>query len=112
MRKPSIIIPLVALATVLTVAAAGCGSTEPATPTDVPPTATPTPMNTTSPTSTPTPEPTVITAATASELLPQIGPLRTYELRNTQEWLNGEPTTIAALREAGRVVLIDFWTYT
>ena len=112
MRKPLIIIPLVALATALAVAAAGCGSTEPATPTDAPPTATPTPMNTTSPTSTPTPEPTDITAATASELLPQIGPLRTYELRNTQEWLNGEPTTIAALGEAGRVILVDFWTYT
>ncbi len=35
-----------------------------------------------------------------------------YELRNTQEWLNGEPTTIAALRESGKVVLVDFWTYT
>lgn len=45
----------------------------------------------------------------------QYPPLNTrtdYELRNTQEWLNGEPTTIEALRESGEVVLVDFWTYT
>ena len=65
------------------------------------------PTNTPEPTATPTPVP-----ATAEELLPPIGPVRTYELRNTQEWLNGDPTTIAALRDGGEVVLIDFWTYT
>ena len=31
------------------------------------------------------------------------------ELEGLTNWLNGEPTTMAALR--GRVVLIDFWTY-
>lgn len=74
---------------------------------DPTPTATPMPIPT--PTSTPVPsEPTM----TASEQLPAIGPIRTYELRNTQEWLNGEPTTIEELRRAGEVVLVDFWTYT
>ncbi len=32
------------------------------------------------------------------------------ELRGTQRWLNSEPLTLRSLR--GRVVLIDFWTYT
>jgi cytochrome c biogenesis protein CcdA/thiol-disulfide isomerase/thioredoxin len=31
------------------------------------------------------------------------------ELENIQGWINGEPTTLAALR--GKVVVIDFWTY-
>ena len=35
-----------------------------------------------------------------------------WGLRNNQEWLNGDPTTIKKLQEAGRIVLIDFWTYT
>ncbi len=35
-----------------------------------------------------------------------------YRLVNTQQWLNGEETTIADIRERGEVVLIDFWTYT
>ena len=34
------------------------------------------------------------------------------ELTRVSGWLNGEPTTIRAELEAGRVVLIDFWTYT
>ena len=62
------------------------------------------------------------------QLRPRIGPSRSarnghgavspantrtdYELKNTQEWLNGEPTTIAEIRDSGRVVLVDFWTYT
>ena len=32
------------------------------------------------------------------------------ELAGTQRWFNSEPLTLASLR--GRVVLIDFWTYT
>ena len=32
------------------------------------------------------------------------------ELRGTQKWFNSEPLTLRGLR--GRVVLIDFWTYT
>lgn len=39
--------------------------------------------------------------------LPRIS--RAPELRGTQEWFNSEPFTLAELR--GRVVLVDFWTY-
>ena len=34
------------------------------------------------------------------------------ELTGLTAWLNSEPLTIAGELEAGRVVLIDFWTYT
>jgi thiol-disulfide isomerase/thioredoxin len=34
------------------------------------------------------------------------------ELIGLTAWLNSEPLTLAGLGEAGRVVLIDFWTYT
>ena len=94
-------IALAATVASVAVAAIGCASPAEPTPTPMPPTPT------SEPTATPTPVP-----ATAAELLPPIGPVRTYELRNTQEWLNGGPTTIAALRDGGEVVLIDFWTYT
>jgi cytochrome c biogenesis protein CcdA/thiol-disulfide isomerase/thioredoxin len=56
---------------------------------------------------------TVAEAATTSDAgdrLPVIG--RAPELRDTQRWWNtpgGRPLTLGALR--GRVVLIDFWTY-
>ena len=43
------------------------------------------------------------------------GPLsggRAPEVEGLTNWLNAEPTTIAAQREQRRVVLIDFWTYT
>lgn len=96
-------------ATVAAVALAAIGCASPAEPTSTP--MLPTPTNTPEPTATPVPIATP-TRATAAELLPPIGPVRTYELRNTQEWLNGDPTTIAALRNGGEVVLIDFWTYT
>ena len=96
-------------ATVAAVAMAVIGCASPAEPTSTP--MLPMPTNTPEPTSPPVPTATP-TSATAAELLPPIGPVRTYELRNTQEWLNGDPTTIAALRDDGEVVLIDFWTYT
>ena len=48
----------------------------------------------------------------AMEQYPPLNTRTDYELRNTQEWLNGDPTTIKALRESGEVVLVDFWTYT
>ena len=93
------------------------------------PTATmaPPPTATTAPLPTATQAPTATIAPTATEtpywakqILPgmamdQYPPLNTrtdYELKNTQEWLNGEPTTIAEIRDSGRVVLVDFWTYT
>lgn len=34
------------------------------------------------------------------------------ELEGLGQWWNAEPFTLATEREAGRVVLIDFWTYT
>ena len=35
-----------------------------------------------------------------------------HELVGISGWINSEPLTIAELASAGRVVLIDFWTYT
>ena len=87
----------------------------------------PEPTATTVPPSTPTQAPTATIAPTVTEtpywakkILPGIAmeqypPVNTrtdYELKNTQEWLNGEPTTIAEIRDSGRVVVVDFWTYT
>ena len=48
----------------------------------------------------------------AMEQYPPVNTRTDYELKNTQEWLNGEPTTIAEIRDSGRVVVVDFWTYT
>lgn len=53
-----------------------------------------------------------LSAETASEELPRLGTRNDYELVNTQEWLNGDATSIKAIRDAGEVVLVDFWTYT
>ena len=77
------------------------------------PTATQFPTATIAPTATETPYwAKKITPGIAMEQYPPVNDRTDYELRNTQEWLNGDPTTIAALRESGKVVLIDFWTYT
>ena len=104
----------------------------PATPTSEPTVEMPAPTATTAPTVVVPPTATVVpptatavpaeaeTPYWAKPILPgmamkQYPPVndRTdYELRNTQEWLNGEPTTIAEIRDSGRVVLVDFWTYT
>ena len=48
----------------------------------------------------------------AIEKYPPISERTDYGLRNTQKWLNGEPTTIRDLQEDGKIVLVDFWTYT
>ncbi len=34
------------------------------------------------------------------------------EFAGLGQWFNSEPLTLAGLREEGRVVLVDFWTYT
>ena len=34
------------------------------------------------------------------------------ELRETGEWINSEPFTLAGMQDENKVVLIDFWTYT
>ena len=104
---------------------AGCGSDAreqvvvyvTATPDASAPTATVAPTATLVPTAAPTPTETPYWAkgflpGIAMEQYPPLNTRTDYELRNTQDWLNGEPTTIKALRESGEVVLVDFWTYT
>jgi thiol-disulfide isomerase/thioredoxin len=45
-------------------------------------------------------------AAAAPSVVPE------RELVGLQSWINSEPLTIAGLVSQGRVVLVDFWTYT
>ncbi len=47
-------------------------------------------------------------AAVAEPVLNKAGP----EVTGLQEWFNGDPTTIGQQIADGRVVLVDFWTYT
>ena len=47
-------------------------------------------------------------AATMGEKLPVLG--RAPEFTGNERWFNSKPLTLAGLR--GRVVLVDFWTYT
>ena len=99
---------------------------EPA-PEDTPePTHTPEPTATVEPTTAPaTPEPTEEQPAATEEPTPTEAPPALTELcegteggevgncapelQGIQEWINSEPLTMESLR--GRVVLIDFWTY-
>ena len=88
-----------------------------ALPATVAPQPTEAPTATVAPTETPepTPEPpywTQIDIRDAIEKYPPLNERTDYALRNTQEWLNGEPTSIKELQDAGQIVLIDFWTYT
>ena len=83
------------------------------------PTATQAPTATLAPTATAKPVATEtpywakkILPGIAMEQYPPVNNRTMYELKNTQEWLNGGPTTIQELRESGRIVLVDFWTYT
>ncbi len=78
-----------------------------------PPTATQAPTATIAPTATESPYwAKKILPGIAMEQYPPVNDRTDYELKNTQEWLNGEPTTIAEIRDNGRVVVVDFWTYT
>lgn len=111
----SIGILIFALATLLTLSA--CGSEEPTatavpepTATSVPdPTATSAPDPTPEPTEEPTaePEPTEAPAARTEPV-----ELFDKDVRNIDGWINSEPTSIAQLTSEGKVVLVDFWTYT
>ncbi len=77
-------------------------------PTSPPPTVAPQP--------TPTPEPEPLTpevppepgAAAATSLYPDAPPLDD----TGQQWINSERFSLAEMQEQGKVVLIDFWTYT
>ena len=58
-----------------------------------------------------TPEPT----ANPLPLAPDADPVTldgTPKLKDTGNWINTEPFTLAEQRELGNVVLIHFWTYT
>ena len=92
---------------------AATSAPEPTATTAPPPTATQAPTATIAPTATETPYwAKQILPGMAMEQYPPVNTRTDYELKNTQEWLNGEPTTIAEIRDSGRVVLVDFWTYT
>ena len=69
-------------------------------------TATDTP--TSMPQDTPTPQLTPTAVSAESKLLPPTDPAP--EFRDVTSWINTEPFTLADQR--GKVVLIDFWTYT
>ncbi|MCY4654569.1 MAG: redoxin domain-containing protein, partial [Dehalococcoidia bacterium] len=71
---------------------------QPTTPPE-PPTATPAPPP-------PTPVPTETPAPQAMEYP------SAPDLRQTGGWINSEPFTLDEAQEEGKVVLIDFWTYT
>ncbi len=78
-----------------------------------PPTAAQAPTATIAPTATESPYwAKKILPGIAMDQYPPVDDRTDYELKNTQEWLNGEPTTIAEIRDSGRVVVVDFWTYT
>lgn len=83
-------------------------------PTAAPPTEPP-PAPTTEPTAEPTATPTVevvrVDEGPELPVLPVIS-TREHKLVGTQEWINSEPLTLAGLADEGKVVLIDFWTYT
>ena len=97
------------IAAVMVVLLAGCG----ADPTPAPPTTImPAPTATDVPPPTEAPPPTIDPAL----LMPCDGSTGggigdcAPEFAGTQEWVNSEPLTMEGLR--GKVVLIDFWTYT
>ena len=95
------------------VAATATHAPEPTVTSVPPPTATQAPTATIAPTATETPYwARKILPGIAMEQYPSLNTRTDYELKNTQEWLNGEPTTIAEIRDSGRVVVVDFWTYT
>ena len=70
---------------------------QPTTPPE-PPTATPAPSATPAPTQAPEPQASDFPAAP--------------ELQETGEWINSEPFTLEDMQTQGKVVLVDFWTYT
>ena len=88
-----------ALATLLTLSA--CGSEEPTA------TAVPVPTATSMPDPTAEPTPTEVPVARTEPI-----ELFDKDVRDIDGWINSEPTSIAELTSQGKVVLVDFWTYT
>lgn len=94
------------VATTLTLASASCGSDN--TPATQQPVATP---ETVSEQATPTSE----TLPTSTSAVPTKAPSKAasnLEVKEIEAWINSEPTTISQLTSEGKVVLVDFWTYT
>ena len=110
MRKS--IFPILTILTAFLIAAllaASCGGDEPGdaptATTDQAPTAQPTQAQADAQPTEPAPTPTA-TATSAAPANSQRAP----ELVGIESWINSEPLTLEGLR--GKVVLIDFWTYT
>ena len=80
-----------------------------------PPTAAPTAQPTTPPeppTATPAPPPTPEPAPTEPPAPQAMEYPAAPDLLHTGGWVNSEPFTLDEMQEEGKVVLIDFWTYT
>ena len=113
----SIVVSIVAM---LMLGACGSDEAEVAdTPTSEPivePTATPQPEPTVKPTEEPTQEPTAEPTAAPTEepVAERTEPAELFDkdVRDIDAWINSEPTSIAELTSQGKVVLVDFWTYT
>ena len=115
------IVAVASTAAVLLVAACGGESAPLVVPTATPPGPAPTAISPTAPS--PTPVAAVASTATPTVEVVQVdeGPelpilpvisTREHKLVGTQEWINSDPLTLAGLADEGKVVLIEFWTYT
>ena len=60
----------------------------------------------------PTPEPRLVGAAPTTRTSELTGTRPAPELVDTGQWINSEPFTLSDQMEKGKVVLVDFWTYT
>ena len=98
----------------LAVLAAACGAAETpqsSAPVESAAAVSPPPQAAAAPATTPIPDPTAAPEPTATP-----APAAEYraapELDKTGGWINSDPFTLAQMREQGKVVLVDFWTYT
>ena len=100
------------LITALAVVAIACSSDgDSATPAAPAPTSPPTAAPTPQPTATPLP-PTATPAPTSTPAPQAMEHPDAPELRQTGGWINSDPFTLEEMQVEGKVVLIDFWTYT
>ncbi len=108
-RRPAFL-AAIAFALAAAATAVACGSASPAAaPDSTEPPVSPSarqPIQT--PSETPTPSASPVPSPTPSQ---QSQP-PAAELAGISGWINTEPFTLQQLREQGKVVLIDFWTYT
>ena len=118
MKFPNIYLVAVILIAALAFIAVACSSGSDEAPPAAPaptsqPTAAPTAQPTTPPeppTATPAPPPTpVLTETPAPQAMEYPA---APDLRQTGGWVNSEPFSLDEIRVEGKVVLIDFWTYT